>query len=404
MTEKILTIDGFPAVMTDWLTTVGIGDSALGFTVTSVVLIVYIAIAVVFYYLCTRVVAPLLLKVVEKTKAKWDDMLLSRPVVKAITMMLETLMLKLLLPTAFDYYPHLRQWIAVTINVLVVVSVVIVVIRILSAIYDVLCTHTAMPARSLRGLLEMIQILVACVGAVVAVSLLINRSPLIILSGLGASAAVLMLVFKDPILGLVSGVRLTLNDMLRPGDWITAPKFAANGTVLEVNLTTVKVQNFDMTIVTIPPYALVSDSFQNWRGMQTSPGRRVMRSVCIDVNSVRFMESSELEKFVGQPWMENLPEGSRAVNLSVFRRYLEFYISSSVASTVPSMMAMVRELQPTPQGIPVELYFFTTHQEWKAYEHLQADVLDYVVATLPQFGLRIYQAPSGLDVLALRQV
>ena len=197
----------------------------------------------------------------------------------------------------------------------------------------------------------------------------------------------------------MAGVQLTVNDMLHPGDWITAPRYGVNGVVQEVTLTTVKVQNFDMTIVTIPPYSLVSDAFQNWRGMQSSGGRRIMRSINIDANSVTFMTPGQLSRFSGQPWASRLDLSVRQVNLTVFRHYLEHYIST-LASCVSTMTAMVRELQPTSEGIPVEIYFFTSLQEWVSYEHTQADVLDHVIAMVPGFGLRIYQSPSGLDLRA----
>ncbi|MDE7125618.1 MAG: mechanosensitive ion channel family protein, partial [Muribaculaceae bacterium] len=385
----------------DWLGNTGVPESAIEAFATLIVVSLSVAFGIAVYYMCTRVLAPVIESVVAKTKAKWDDVLLNKRMVKALSQLILICILNLTLPDACDFYPALKTWMSVIMRVLLVTGVVVVINRLLVAVYDILCSQTTVPAQSLRGLREMLQILVICIGVIIAVSILVDRSPLIILSGLGASAAVLMLVFKDSILGLVSGVRLTMNDMLRPGDWITAPKFGANGIVQEVNLTTVKVQNFDMTIVTIPPYSLVSDSFQNWRGMQECPGRRVARSICIDINSIHFLNPDELDKYRSEPWASDLDLTERQANLALFRRYLEHYITG-VATTVRSMIVMVRELQPTPQGIPVEIYFFTNRQDWLSYEHVQADLLDYVVAVLPEFGLRVYQAPSGLDVLSLK--
>lgn len=387
--------------LTQWFSIPGMSDGMQRLSATLVTVSLALAVAALVYYLCARVAAPFVLRLVARTKVTWDDLLLNPQVVKALSRLVVVIALSMMLPDACDYYPGLRAWTGVIMRVLVVMFVVLLVNRLIMAVYDIVCSHTNAPARSLTGLREMLQIIVVCIGLIIAVSILVNRSPLIILSGLGASAAVLMLVFKDSILGLVSGVRLTMNDMLRPGDWITAPRYGANGTVLEVTLTTVKVQNFDMTIVTIPPYSLVSDSFQNWRGMQDSSGRRVMRSLNIDANSVRFVEPEALARYAGEDWVADLDLSRRQVNLAVFRRYLEHEIRKASVS-VPSMTSMVRELQPTPQGIPVEIYFFTPRQEWVSYEHVQADLLDFVVATLPEFGLRVYQAPSGLDVLSLK--
>lgn len=387
--------------LTQWFSIPGMSDGMQRLSATLVTVSLALAVAALVYYLCARVAAPFVLRLVARTKVTWDDLLLNPQLVKALSRLVVVIALSMMLPDACDYYPGLRAWTGVIMRVLVVMFVVLLVNRLIMAVYDIVCSHTNAPARSLTGLREMLQIIVVCIGLIIAVSILVNRSPLIILSGLGASAAVLMLVFKDSILGLVSGVRLTMNDMLRPGDWITAPRYGANGTVLEVTLTTVKVQNFDMTIVTIPPYSLVSDSFQNWRGMQDSSGRRVMRSLNIDANSVRFVEPEALARYAGEDWTADLDLSRRQVNLAVFRRYLEHEIRKASVS-VPSMTSMVRELQPTPQGIPVEIYFFTPRQEWVSYEHVQADLLDFVVATLPEFGLRVYQAPSGLDVLSLK--
>jgi miniconductance mechanosensitive channel len=222
-----------------------------------------------------------------------------------------------------------------------------------------------------------------------------------ILTGLGASAAILMLVFKDTIMGLVAGVQLSANNMLRPGDWITMPKYGADGTVIEVTLTTVKVQNWDNTITTIPPYALVSDSFQNWRGMRESGGRRIKRSLNIDMTTVHFCTPQQLKNFEKRGWLEGFERtGKEEVNLHVFRHYLERYLRHHPRVNT-SLTLMVRQLQPTPQGLPIELYFFSANKDWIPYERLQAEVFDHVLAVLPQFGLKVFQSPTGTDILAL---
>lgn len=239
------------------------------------------------------------------------------------------------------------------------------------------------------------------VGVIIIVSTLIDKDPVNILTGLGASAAILMLVFKDTIMGLVAGVQLSANDMLRPGDWITMPKYGADGTVIEVTLTTVKVRNWDNTITTVPPYALVSDSFQNWRGMRESGGRRVKRSINIDMNTVHFCTLEQMKTFEKQAWMSDFEKtGKEEVNLYVFRHYLEYYLRHNPRVNT-ELILMVRQLQPTPQGLPIELYFFSANKDWIPYERLQAEVFDHLLAVLPEFGLRVFQSPSGLDVLSL---
>lgn len=242
----------------------------------------------------------------------------------------------------------------------------------------------------------MIQLIVIGVGLILIISILIDKNATSILAGLGASAAILMLIFKDSILGLVAGVQLSANDMLRPGDWITMPKYGADGDVLEVSLTTVKVQNFDKTITTIPPYALVSDSFQNWRGMRETGGRRIKRSVFIDLNTVHFCTPEERSYFKSKGWIEK-DENNQIVNLQVFRDYLQNYLKAH-PRTHKELMIMVRQMQPTSEGLPLEVYCFSNTSDWKQYEEIQGEIFDHLLAMIPEFGLRVYQRPSGRDI------
>jgi miniconductance mechanosensitive channel len=247
----------------------------------------------------------------------------------------------------------------------------------------------------------MLKLVVVCVGIIIIIATLIDKSPLAILTGLGAGAAILMLVFQDMIKGLVAGVQLTANDMLRPGDWITVPKYGADGDVIDVSLTTVKVRNWDKTITTVPPYALVNDSFQNWRGMFDIGGRRVKRSINIDMHSIRFCTAEEMSRYRQQPWMEGFEEtGSQEVNLYVFRKYVEYYLRHH-PKVNQELLLIVRQLQPTADGLPLELYFFSADTMWVKYEALQSEVFDHVLAVIHDFDLRVFQSPSGLDLQSL---
>ena len=255
---------------------------------------------------------------------------------------------------------------------------------------------------------------------ILIVSILLDKSPAFLLTGLGASAAVIMLIFRDSILGFVSGIQLSANDMLQVGDWIAMPKYGADGRVEEVSLTTVKIRNWDNTIVTLPPYLLVSDSFQNWRGMQQSGGRRVMRSVNIDMTSVRFCTPEMLARYreidLLRDYIDSTQQrveeynaahgiapgswkinGLHQTNLGVFRAYLERYLRAEVPVN-RGMTLMVRQLQPTETGLPMQLYFFTDTVEWVTYERIQSDVFDHVLAVIPEFGLRVFQSPAGSDI------
>lgn len=269
---------------------------------------------------------------------------------------------------------------------------------VISALYSMSSAHDKLKNHSVKGFYQMLKLAVICIGSILLVSVLIDKSPIVLLTGLGAGTAILMLVFQDTIKGFVAGIQLIANDMLRPGDWITMPKYGADGDVMEVTLTTVKVRNWDKTIVTVPPYALVNDSFQNWRGMFDIGGRRVKRSINIDMNTVRFCTEAELAAFMKEPWMEGFQStGKEEVNLYIFRHYIEYYLRHH-PKVNNEMIMTVRQLQPTAQGMPVELYFFSADTAWLKYEHLQAEVFDHVLATLHKFGLKAFQSPTGMDI------
>jgi miniconductance mechanosensitive channel len=280
--------------------------------------------------------------------------------------------------------------------------VVRVICIFLTSLYTISNEHEKLKTRSMKGFYQMLKLIVISIGTIFVISELINKDPYMILTGLGAGTAILMLVFQDTIKGLVAGVQLTANDMLRPGDWITMPKYGADGDVIEVTLTTVKVRNWDKTITTVPPYALVNDSFQNWRGMFDIGGRRVKRSINIDMHTVRFCTAEELAYFKQQPWMEGFEEtGQEEVNLYIFRHYVMYYLTHH-PKVNQEMIMLVRQLQPTAQGMPIELYFFSANTAWVKYEALQAEVFDHVLAMLHQFDLKVFQSPTGLDLQSLK--
>lgn len=273
--------------------------------------------------------------------------------------------------------------------------------------------------RPIKGYLQVLKIIVFAGAAILAIASLVDQSPLLLLSGLGAMAAVLLLVFKDTILSLVASVQLTSNDMLRVGDWIEMPEYSADGDVVDIALHTVKVQNWDKTITTIPTYALISKSFRNWRGMQETGGRRIKRSLPLDQNSVRFLSDDEvdgLRRFkllddylaekdaeldawnasIGEPGQE--PVNTRRItNIGTFRAYVIAYLRAHPSIT-DEMTMLVRQLEPTPLGLPLQIYCFTNTIKWLEYEGIQADIFDHLMAILPEFNLALYQEPSGLDV------
>lgn len=347
-----------------------------------------------------RVVTPVVLRLAEYTDVKWDDDFFNAPLLHAVAVLMGTLALSRMLPAAVEAYPPYAGA-AATVCALVNVTMVVTVInRLLITVYHVLDHHTRIRVETLKGVREMLQILVVTGGLIVAVGLLTGKSPATILTGLGAMAAVIMLVFKDSILGLVAGIQLTLNDMLRPGDWITVQSHGINGVVVHIGLTTVKVQNFDNTIVTIQPYALVSESFQNWRGMREGGARRITRTIPVDMTSVGRASEALRCRAAGEEWAAGIDLADPTlVNLTLFRRYLEHYLAGiAVVHPDRRMWMMVRELQPTAQGLPLELYLFVPTTVWTEFEAIQADITDHVLASVGDFDLKIFQMPSGADV------
>ena len=247
--------------------------------------------------------------------------------------------------------------------------------------------------RPIKGFMQVLQVLLFFIGGIVIIAILIGKSPASLFAGLGASAAILMLVFKDTILGFVAGIQLSANDMLRPGDWITVPGSNANGIVQEITLNTVKIQNFDNTISTIPPYTLVSASFQNWRGMVESGGRRVMKSIFLDLNTIKFCTPDMLNTFRKEiPLLADYKpdEGVTPTNSQMFRVYVEKYLTSlPVVNT--DLDLIISQLQSTEYGVPIQIYFFSRNKIWKEYERIQSDIFDHFFAMIPKFELKVYQ-------------
>jgi miniconductance mechanosensitive channel len=274
----------------------------------------------------------------------------------------------------------------------------------------------------LRGLLQTVKLVASILTTILAVSLLMDKSPLILLSGLGALSAVLLLVFKDPILGLVAGIQLSANNMLAVGDWLEMPKYGADGDVVDIALTTVKVRNWDKTITTIPTYALISDSFKNWRGMSEAGGRRIKRSIHVEMSSVCFLSKEQLgelkkaqllsdyiastiteiekENIDKKADMTVIQNGRRMTNVGTFRKYLVSYLKNH-PKIHQGMTLIVRQLEPTTFGLPIEIYAFTNTTSWNAYEDIQSDIFDHIIAVLPAFSLRVHESPTGNDIRLL---
>ncbi len=385
-----------------WLATAGISPSWLPALTPAAMIVAVLVIAWLAYVFCHKILAAVVRRITLRTEATWDDELLNDHVLRAGCQLVPAIVVSFMLPSAFSDDAGSLFWVGKLCGLYIVFASVRLLCVFIGAAFDMLDSRERFHAYPLRGTGQLLKLVVIIVGVIVGLSVMLGRDPLLILSGFGASAAVMGLVFKDVILGMVAGVQLSANNMLKKGDWIVAPKFDANGEVLEMTLTTVKVRNWDNSVSTIPPYSLVSDSFQNWQAMRNSGARRVSRSIYIDVNTVRFCSSAEIQRLRDRGMIAgDLPDTDAAeVNLRLFRCYVERYLASH-PMVDDSSLIMVRQLQPTPSGLPVEMYFFTSTVDWKEYEHIQADVFDHLYASVAEFGLRIFQTPAGADLSGL---
>ncbi|GGD57041.1 mechanosensitive ion channel protein MscS [Croceicoccus mobilis] len=307
-------------------------------------------------------------------------------------------------------------------DALIVVFIAFAISGALNYVNEVYARRPEAKNRPIKGYVQVLKIVIYCGAAILAIATLMERSPLLLLSGLGAMAAVLLLVFKDTILSLVASVQLSSNDMLRVGDWIEMPSMSADGDVIDIALHTVKVQNFDKTITTIPTYKLITESYRNWRGMKEAGGRRIKRAIHIDQSAIGFLSDAEDEKvrrfrLLGDyldakraelaEWNEKSPgenpvNARRLTNIGTFRAYVAAYLKAH-PHVREDMTMLVRQLEPEPEGLPLEIYCFTDTTDWNEYERIQADIFDHLIAILPEFGLALYQQPSGLDMRAVGQ-
>ena len=412
-----------------WMNGILIGwgvDPKIANTFDEMIIAAFLVIlAIGLDYLCQAIFVGSMKKLAQHTHYQWDSLLLKRKVVHHLVHTIPGILVYALLPLAFIRGKGLLLLSQKICAVYIVFALLLAINGFILVFLDMYNMRQVNKNRPIKGFMQVLQVLLFFIGGIVIIAILIGKSPASLFAGLGASAAILMLVFKDTILGFVAGIQLSANDMLRPGDWITMEKYGANGTVIEVTLNAVKVKNFDNTITTIPPYALVSDAFQNWRGMSESPGRRIKRSINIDMNSVSFCTPEMLAKFRKISLLTDYIDekekelnayneahriddsirvnGRRQTNIGVFRAYLVNYLKS-LPEVSKELTCMVRQLQPTETGIPIELYFFSSVKDWVPYEGIQSDVFDHVLAVIPEFGLSVFQNVSGSDLRSLKIV
>jgi miniconductance mechanosensitive channel len=371
-------------------------------------------------YAAKRFINSVIHPLIHKSSAQWDDKLANHRVLIRFSHIVPAAIIHFFAPSVFETHPQLITFCQTVVNTYLIVIVLFIIDGVLNfsrAIWDELPVGKRFPAKSF---IQAAKLVINLVGCIFVLSAILGKSPLVFFSGLGAITAILLLIFKDAILGLVAGFQLSVNNMVMVGDWIEMPARGADGDVIDVSLTTVKVQNWDKTITTIPTYALISDSFKNWRGMSESGGRRIKRSLQIDMRTIQFADQTLLERFkrinILRPYLESklddiqqynanvaddlseLINGRRLTNVGTFRAYCVAYLRNHPKIHHSGMTLLVRQLAPTQTGLPIELYAFANDTAWANYEDIQGDIFDHLLSILPEFELSAFQAPSGADV------
>ncbi len=393
----------------------GLNDQVIDLIQAAVFAVIAIILAKIAHYFAKRYLVKTVERFMEKTKSKYDDFFVKRNLIKRAALLVPAIVIYASLDLIFKNYEQTNIHFHNLLSAYFIIVILLLIDSFLKAVLDVYEMQPYSKNRPIKGYIQGIQLIAVLVGILNIISVLFDTELTAVFAGLGAIAAVLILVFKDTILGFVASIQLSANNMVKPGDWISMPSHNTDGTVLEITLNTVKIQNWDKTITTIPTYALVSESFHNWKGMEESGGRRIKRSIKIDMKSVRFCTPQMIEKFRKVKFLGKYIEdklqvleeynkqfdidessvinGRNLTNLGIFRRYLESYLTHH-PKIHNDMTFLVRHLQPTEKGLPIEIYVFSNDQEWANYESIQADIFDHILAVIPEFGLKVFQYPT----------
>jgi len=411
--------------ITDWfiaaLTDSGLSGTAAKWIGEFIMLLALVLVSYLGYLITWRLMRKIFIPLMQRSKNQFDDLLLKHKFFRKLSYLVPALIMYYFIDDTITI-PVFTSFIKTILEVFFIFNAILIINSILSTINDFYDRYEFSKDHPLKGVFQVLEIILYIFGGLVVIGMLIDRDISSLIFSLGAVSAILLLIFKDPILGLVGGFQLSFNKMLSIGDWISMPKFGADGIVQEINLTTVKVQNWDKTISTIPTYNLISDSFQNWRGMEESGGRRIKRYINIDMDSIRFCDDKMLKKLnsisVLKPYLaekntdlenynkefntdpSSLVNGRRQTNIGVFRAYLESYLRNR-KDIHKNMTFLVRQLQPHEKGLPIEIYVFTKTTDWAEYESIQSDIFDHIIAAIPEFGLKVYQFPKSSDVATL---
>lgn len=376
-------------ILIDW----GVDPKLANMFDETIIAVLMIGVSIGLDYLCQAIFVGGMKHYTKRAPHQWNTLLMKRRVVHHLIHILPGVLVYFLLPLAFVRGKEILDFSQKICAVYIIAAILFTINGLLLVILDVYNARDKQKNRSMKGFVQVLQVLLFFIGGIVIIAVLVNKSPMTLFAGLGASAAVLMLVFKDSILGFVAGVQLSANDMLRIGDWIQLPNGVANGTVEEITLNTVKIRNWDETISTVPPYTLVNNSFQNWRGMQESGGRRVNKNIYLDMTTLKFCTPEDLDAIrKNVPLMADYQpaEGEVPTNSQLYRIYIERYLRS-LPVVNQDMDLIISQKEPTTYGVPIQVYFFSRNKVWREYERIQSDIFDHLLAIVGKFDLKLYQ-------------
>lgn len=392
-TPKDIFMETLKTLIETMLSGMGATGDVLQAGTLGIMALIAAALAVLADYACLYLIVPAINRLTKRTQTKWDDIIFSPHVLHSACHIAPAIVVWWLLPMVFGEYPVVKEALGRITAVYITIMALRTLLKIIGAVAESSAERRSTTQQYFHTFCGVLRIVSVFLATIVVLAIVIGRNPLNIIAGLGATSAVLMLVFKDTIEGLVAGIRLTSNDMMLVGDWITVPEAGADGTVIGMSLTTVKVQNFDNTIVTVSPKTLVDRSFRNWKGMQQADGRRVARKLLFDQHSIAAVTPEMAGKLVEKGYFGAQDLSTPQVNMALYRQYMERFIAGRPEVNT-GMTLMVRQLEPTPYGMPLEFYFFLTDKEWPNYEHQMAEIMEWAIVTAADFGLKIYEAAS----------
>ncbi|MBX2871631.1 MAG: mechanosensitive ion channel family protein [Saprospiraceae bacterium] len=405
-------------ILRNWILNQGLDLAAADYIARGLIFVLIIIVSLIANLVAKHFILKGLPAIINRTATKWDDVILRKKVFNRLAHLAPAIVIYLFISIPLEGYEAVISLITGLVLIYMIAMGVLALDAFLNASLAIYKTYEISNKIPIKGFIQVFKIIIYFISGIFIISILLNKTPVYLFSSLGALTAVLMFIFKDAILGFVAGIQLTANRMLADGDWIEMPKYGADGNIIEIALTTVKVQNWDKTITTIPTYALITESFKNWRGMSESGGRRIKRSIHIDLNTIQFCTEEMLDRFSKiqyiadyieikkeevqehnkQEQVDNssLVNGRRMTNIGTFRAYIEAYLTHHPMIN-REMTFLIRQLASTKDGLPLEIYVFSKEQAWAKYESIQANIFDHILAVVPEFDLRVFQAPSGRD-------